>query len=178
MAKEKIDPWCYINVSPDLKAKIDKEDLDRVLEHKWRVTYGTSGRMRVVTTIRTPKGSRHLTLGRFLMNPPNNRQVYPRRFNEGLDYRKSNLIVCTMKERQRLLPKNRKSSTSTYRGVSFSSRFKKWKAALKMNGKSYTIGFFDSEHEAALEYNKFALNKFGDIAYQNKVGKGKKTRSE
>jgi hypothetical protein len=178
-AKIKKDkPWCYINVSPNLKVKIDKEDLDSVNEHKWRVTYGTSGRMRVVTTVRTKNGARHLTLGRFLMKPPKSKQVYPRRFVEGLDYRKSNLIICTMKERQRLLPKNRKSASSSYRGVSYSSRYKKWKAALKKNGKSITIGFFDSEDKAAIEYNRVALEKFGEIAYQNRVGRSKNARRD
>lgn len=176
MKKEVTKPWCYIIVSPDLKVKIDKEDLEEVNQHKWRVTYGTSGRMRVVTTVRTKEGARHLTLGRFLMAPPKSKQVYPRRFNEGLDYRKSNLVICTMKERQRLLPKNRKSSTSTYRGVSFSNRYQKWKAAIKINGKSTTIGFYDNENEAAVAYNAMALKKFGDIAYQNRVGKSKKSR--
>jgi AP2-like factor (euAP2 lineage) len=178
MKKEKVKPWTYILVSPNLKVKIDKEDLERVSEHKWRVTYGTSGRMRVVTTVRTPDGARHLTLGRFLMSPPKSKQVYPRRFNEGLDYRKSNLVICTMKERQRLLPKSRKAASSEYRGVSYSSRYQKWKAAIKINGKSITIGFFDSEDEAARQYNKVALQKFGDIAYQNRVGKNNKNRND
>lgn len=173
----KTKPWVYISVAPKFKVKVDKEDLERINKHKWRVTYGTTGRMRVVTTVRTPKGSRHLTLGRFLMAPTKSKQVYPRRFNEGLDYRKSNLVVCTMKERQRILPKNRKEATSEYRGVSFSTRNNKWKAALKVNGKSITIGFYESEVEAARQYNKLALQKFGDMAYQNPLGRGKKERS-
>lgn len=174
----KAKSWCYIDVSPNMKVKIDKEDLERASQHRWRVTYGTAGRMRVVTTVRTAKGARHLTLGRFLMKPPKSKQVYPRRFNEGLDYRKSNLIVCTMKERQRLLPKNRKTSTSSYRGVSFSSRNQKWKAAIKVNGKSLTIGFYETEEQAARQYNKVAREKFGDIAYQNRVGGAKKERRD
>ncbi len=178
MKKEVTKPWCFIIVSPNLKVKIDKEDLEQVNQHKWRVTYGTSGRMRVVTTVRTKAGARHLTLGRFLMSPPKSKQVYPRRFNEGLDYRKSNLVICTMKERQRLLPKNRKSASSTYRGVSYSNRFEKWKAAIKINGKSITIGFFDKEDDAGLAYNAMALKKFGDIAYQNRVGSRKKSRND
>src|SRR3954467_3665990 len=99
-------PWCYIAVHPKLKAKIDKSDFKRVSEHKWRATKGTTGRLRVVTSVRGPKGVKNITLGKFLMKPAKGLQVYPRRFNEGLDYRKENLIVCTLKERQRLLPKH------------------------------------------------------------------------
>ena len=175
-SKKNLDEWVNIQASPDKKVKIDKEDLQKVSEHKWRVTMGTSGRPRVVTTIQTPDGARHLTLGRFLMDPPKEKQVYPRRFNDGLDYRKSNLVVCTLKERQRLLPKSRVESTSLYRGVSYSKRFGKWKAAIKINGKTTTIGFYKTEKEAALAYNKVALQKFGLIAYQNRIDQNKKKR--
>lgn len=170
--------WCFISVHPDLKVKIDKEDLERVSQYKWRVTRGTTGRMRVVTTVRTKDGARHLTLGRFLMDPPEDKQVYPRRFNDGLDYRKSNLVVCTMKERQRLLPKTRKTTTSSYRGVSFSKIYNKWKAAIKCNGRNINLGIFDTEVDAALAYNKAAVQHFGDIAYQNKVNKPKSSRKD
>lgn len=176
MTNEKIKEWCYLSISSELKVKIDKEDFERVSAHKWRITKGTTGRMRVVTTIRTKKGARHLTLGRFLMDPPEGQQVYPRRFNEGLDYRKSNLVVCTMKERQRLLPKTRKTTTSTYRGVSFSKTYNKWKAAIKCNGRNINLGVFENEEDAALAYNKAAIQHFGDIAYQNKINKKKSTR--
>ncbi len=108
-------PWTYLKVKPDLKVKVDKEDLERVSQHSWRVTKGTTGRRRVVTSIRTGEKVKTVTLGAFLMKPPKGKQVYPRRFNEGLDYRKFNLIVCTLSERQRLLPKKRTSATSTFR---------------------------------------------------------------
>ncbi|MGE3756931.1 MAG: AP2 domain-containing protein [Pseudobdellovibrionaceae bacterium] len=168
--------WCYITVHPDLKVKIDKEDLERVGQHKWRVTKGTTGRMRVVTSIRTPKGSRQMTLGKFLMNPPKGKQVYPRRFNEGLDYRKGNLVVCTLQERQRLLPKKRSQTTSSFRGVSFSQGEKKWRAGIEVEGRSINLGSYKTEAEAALAYNEAARKYFGDVAYQNNVGKKYKVR--
>lgn len=166
-------PWCFISVhsdQPDLKVKIDQEDLKRVSQHSWRITKGTTGRMRVVTSVRTEKGVRHLTLGKFLMKPPKGKMVYPRRFNEGLDYRKDNLIVCTLRERQRLLPKNRKKKSSDYRGVSFSSADQKWKAGIEVNGKAINLGHFDTEDEAAYAYNEAARKHFGEIAYQNRIG--------
>jgi hypothetical protein len=170
-------PWCYIPVHPGMKAKIDKEDLARVKEHSWRVTRGTTGRKRVVTSIREPKGVRTITLGKFLMDPPAGLQVYPRRFNEGLDYRKSNLIVCTIQERQRLLPKKRVKTSSAYRGVSFSKQHKKWRAGIEIEGRSINLGLFKTEAEAAEAYNKAARKHFGDMAYQNQTGRRKYKRS-
>lgn len=169
-------PWIYLSVHPNSKVKIDKEDLDRVDQHSWRVTKGTTGRPRVVTSIRGEAGVRSLTLGRFLMKPRKGKQVYPRRFNDGLDYRKSNLVVCTLSERQRLLPKKRIHSSSEYRGVSYSKADGKWRAGIEVDGRSMNLGHFETEGQAALAYNKAAEKYFGEMAYQNQVGKRKGKR--
>ncbi len=163
--------WCTIVLSNGYKVKIDSEDKARVEEHSWRVTKGTTGRPRVVTSIRGPNGSRSHTLGRFLMNPPKGKQVYPRRFNDGLDYRKDNLIVCTIKERQRLLSKRRVETTSVFKGVSYSKADNKWKAGIEINGKGINLGHFADEKMAALAYNRAAKKFFGDIAYQNPINR-------
>ncbi|HVK61868.1 MAG TPA: AP2 domain-containing protein [Bdellovibrionales bacterium] len=168
--------WCYFETSGGEKVKIDRSDLKRVSEHSWRVTKSTTGRNRVVTSVRTPKGVRSVTLGKFLMKPPKGKQVYPRRFNEGLDYRKGNLIVCTLAERQRMLPKKRQDATSTYRGVSFSKSEGKWRAGIEVDGQSINLGNFASEKDAALAYNKAARKHFGAMAYQNDLGRKKTHR--
>ena len=168
--------WVYFEIGGDVRIKIDREDFERVSQYKWRMTAGTTGRTRVVTSVRTPKGVRSLTLGKFLMDPPAGKQVYPRRFNDGLDYRKSNLIVCTLAERQRLLPKKRAASSSKYRGVSFATAERKWRAGIEVEGRSINLGLFGTEDDAALAYNEAARVHFGDIAYQNPVGRAKKDR--
>jgi AP2-like factor, euAP2 lineage len=163
--------WCYIAAHPNLKVKIDREDRERVSEHSWRVTQGTTGRKRVVTSIRIKDKVRTVTLGKFLMKPPAGKQVYPRRFNEGLDYRKHNLIVCTLAERQRLLPKKRSKTSSPYRGVSYSRPNKKWRAGIQVDGRSLNLGLFKTQDQAAEAYNRAARKYFGSVAYQNQIGR-------
>ena len=162
-------PWKELELRNGLKVKIDEEDADRINEHTWRVIKKPSGRLKVVTNIQTEKGSRQVSLGQFLMNPPPGKMVYPRRFQQGLDYRKENLVVCTMQERQLYLPKTRKAVSSKYRGVYFLKSKEKWRAAIKVNGKKISIGLYDTEEDAALAYNKAARQHFGDLAYQNRV---------
>lgn len=163
-------PWVFLPVRPSDKAKIDKEDLPRCSKHTWRVVTKDTGRRKVVTNIIDNKGrNRQISLGQFLMNPPRGKMVYPRRFVEGFDYRKSNLIVCTMAERQRILPKARKGGSSKYKGVSFIRSKKRWRAAIKLGGRSLTLGHFRSEEEAAHAYNKAAAKNFGSDAYQNQL---------
>lgn len=165
-------PWCEILISGK-KVKIDREDKEKIEAKSWRITEGTTGRPRVVTSIRTEDGVRSVTLGKFLMKPAKGKQVYCQRFNEGLDYRKENLIVCTLSERQRLLPKRRVQTTSQYRGVSFQTGNKKWRASLEVDGNTINLGEFGSESQAALSYNKAAKKYFGKNAYQNSVGRKK-----
>jgi hypothetical protein len=162
--------WCYIPVRPKTRAKVDEEDFKRVMQHTWRTLTKESGRQKVVTNIYDQKGrNRQVSLGQFLMKPPKGRMVYPRRFIDGFDYRKENLVVCTMQERQRILPPSRKHGSSKYKGVSYISSRKRWRAAIKFKGRSITLGLFKAEVEAAIVYNRAALEYFGKDAYQNQI---------
>lgn len=167
-----------ITISSGHKVKIDREDLERVSQHSWRAIKSPSGRFKVITSIRGPNGARNVTLGRFLIKPPKGKQIYPRRFQEGLDYRKDNLVVCTIKERQRLLPKRKSQTSSKYRGVSYSRTDKRWKAGIEVDGRSINLGHFKYEEDAAVAYNKAARKHFGDIAYQNQIKKTPKRKSD
>ncbi len=170
--------WCYITISSGHKVKIDQADREMVSTQSWRVITSTTGRKKVICFMRTSKGPRNVTLGKFLMNPPKGKQVYPRRFNEELDYRRENLVICTLQQRQSLLPKNRKKGSSKYRGVSFGQVSRMWRASITVHGKAKNLGDFDDEHTAAAAYNRAAKKYFGEFAYQNKILDQKKPRKE
>ncbi|MCJ8276656.1 MAG: hypothetical protein HRT44_13995 [Bdellovibrionales bacterium] len=168
MAKD----WKYLETKTGEKVKIDAEDYQDVSSRSWRVIYTTkTNKPSVVTSIRTGAKVRTMTLGQYLLKPEKGMLVYPRRWQGGLDYRKSNLILCSMKERQRMLPKRADKSTSRYKGVTFIKSKKLWRARIEKDGKSTYLGDFAHEEDAALAYNKAARELFGDMAYQNIVAK-------
>lgn len=169
--------WKYLETKTGEKVKVDAEDHSELSEKSWRVIYtGKAKKPSVITSIRTGDKVRTMTLGQFLMKPKKGQLVYPRRWQQGLDYRKSNLIVCSMKERQRMLPKRADKSTSRYKGVSFVKKKKIWRARIEKNGKSYYLGDYAREDLAAQAYNQAAREMFGDLAYQNQIIRSKERR--
>ncbi len=175
MSKSK--PWKYLAAKTGEKVKVDAEDFEELMQRSWRVIYtGKAKKPSVVTSIRSGDKVRTMTLGQYLMKPKAGKMVYPRRWQGGLDYRKSNLIVCSMKERQRMLPKRADKSTSRYKGVSFVKSKKIWRARIEKNGQSHYLGDYAKEEHAALAYNKAAKEMFGDIAYQNQIIKNDERR--
>ncbi len=63
--------------------------------------------------------------------------------------------------------KNRTDGTSIYKGVSYHTQAKKWRAAFGMNGKMVYLGLFESEREAAEVYNTAALEHYKEFARLN-----------
>ena len=87
--------WKFIETKSGDKVKVDAEDLDRISKHSWRVVVsGKNEKRSVVTSIRTKESVRTMTLGQFILKPRKGMFVYPRRWQEALDYRKQNLIIC------------------------------------------------------------------------------------
>ena len=162
------ESWKYLQTKTGEKVKVDAEDYENLCLKSWRVIHTTkTNKPSVITSIRTGKKVRTMTLGQYLLNPEKGMSVYPRRWQNGLDYRKSNLILCSMKERQRMLPKRADKSTSKYKGVTYIKSKKLWRARIEKNGKSHYLGDFATEGNAAYAYNKAARELFGEIAYQN-----------
>lgn len=77
-----------------------------------------------------------------------------------------NLRECThaenMANRRKL-----KVTSSKYRGVVFLPNRRAWAAIGRHNKKSYYIGYFKNENEAAEAFNEFAKEKYGAFARLN-----------
>ena len=84
------------------------------------------------------------------------------------DNRWENLRVVTDKQNS-YNRSPRKNTTSRYKGVHFVKHMKKWVARITKNGDSEYLGFFESEIDAAVAYNRRAKELFGPYTYLNEV---------
>lgn len=88
-----------------------------------------------------------------------------------LDNRMVNLRTCTVAENSR----NRKVSDNTkntYLGVTFHKRDRRWQAQVRHKGIRYYCGYFKTEKEAAVAYDKKAkeLHKeFANLNFKEKL---------
>ena len=63
----------------------------------------------------------------------------------------------------------KKEKTSKYYGVSFHTGNAKWRAQASKMGTHYSLGYYETQEEAALAYNKKAIELFGSKAKLNDV---------
>ena len=71
--------------------------------------------------------------------------------NDKLNNNISNLQIITIRLNS---SKDRKNCSSKYTGVCWNKHVKKWQSSIYINSKSYTLGYFKSEKEASLAYQK------------------------
>ena len=76
------------------------------------------------------------------------------------DNRPCNLVDSTQTANCHNKPK-KKGCSSNFIGVAWHRQRKKWRAEIKFNTKSYFLGLFDNEAQAAEAYNKKALEFYG-----------------
>lgn len=83
-----------------------------------------------------------------------------------LDNRRSNLRFVTRSENNRNVA-TRRNKASRYKGVQREDS--RWRAMIQVNKKPIYLGCFNTEEEAALAYNRAALQYHGEYAWMNTV---------
>jgi hypothetical protein len=97
--------------------------------------------------------------------------------HDTMDNRRSNLRMCTRSENARN-GRKRKTSKGRFKCVVFHDPIrwntqkqpakKPWRAYTRIFGKRIWIGYFATEMEAAMAYNRFAAKEFGEFACYNR----------
>jgi hypothetical protein len=149
----------YDNKSrPKCQVVIDVEDYDMIKQFKWY----SDTKTKMITNNQIG------FLSRFIMGVSDPQLLVDHINHDRLDNRKENLRVCIHAEniRNQL---TRSTNTSGYKGVTWHKKYKRWQAQIGYNGKVITIGRFKNKKDAALAYNKKALELFGEFAYLNDV---------
>jgi len=86
---------------------------------------------------------------------------------DGLDNQRENLRACSTAQNNMNRAKRRRRSSSTYKGVCWHTRYGRFQAEIKLNGKSKFLGMFETEVDAALAYDAAAREHFGQFACTN-----------
>ena len=85
---------------------------------------------------------------------------------DGIDNRLNNVRLATHQQNCANRHKVQEHS-SRFKGVSWSRWTEKWRACIRVDGVLHHLGYFDNEEEAAREYDKAALAKWGERARLN-----------
>lgn len=143
---------------------IDKEDLPLIADHSWRVYVRKDGYTRVETSLNTGGKIIHFSVAMHLLG-----KWIDHIDNDPTNNRRSNLRPATVMQNSQNAPKHRKKCSSVYKGVCFHKRKKLWMTLICANKKSYFVGYYRTEIEAAIAYNQKAKELHGDFAFLNKI---------
>jgi hypothetical protein len=150
-----------IKLSQGKFALVDEADYKRLNQWKWFYNHGYA-----VRNIKTRKKIRLLPMHRLVIDVP--KGMFTDHINgDKLDNRRLNLRLCNKSQNAANTRKSDRPLTSRYKGVHWSRLHEKWRAKIGLNQRHLNIGLFDEEHHAAMAYDIWAKELFGDYAQTN-----------
>lgn len=157
-----------IPISNGMAAIVDDADFERLSKLKWHVNRKdvAEGWPAPYASFSLPNRKiKHVRMHRYLLAPRPSESVDHINGN-ALDNRRENLRIATHSQNQanrRRLTRN----TSGFKGVTWNKSILKWQAAIKVNGKSIHLGMFVNAADAAIAYDRKAVEAFGSFASTN-----------
>jgi len=142
---------------------IDDEDLEKILKHDWRIT--GSGKGYAMTRI----NGKLVPMHRLMIDIPFGK-IADHINGDTFDNRKENLRIATQSQNRMNCVKqvfSKKIVTSKFKGVHKKSPTRNWSAQIHFNKRTYNIGSFKNEEEAAKAYDLKAKELFGQFAKLN-----------
>lgn len=154
-------------------ALVDGEDYEKVNQTKWYACIQKSGSAYAETGMVADGKKVRINMHRFIMGVDSSEKRQVDHINNNqLDNRKSNLRFCTHRQNNYNRPPNANKKYSPYKGVCFDKKRKKFVAHIMLNDKLMNLGGHDTDREAAIAYDKKAMELFGEYAYLNILTRG------
>jgi len=152
-------------------AIVDDEDYEELNKYKWQARIGANTYYAYRGITKNGK-TKILFMHEQIMNPPKNMDTDHIDRN-GLNNRRSNLRICSRSQNMHNIVARGK--TSKYKGVSWEigQIYKgkqypgRWRAGIKQDYKTYHLGSFNSEIEAAKAYDRKAIELYKEFANTN-----------
>jgi len=145
---------------------VDADVYYRLGHFKWYV-YGRRGKFYAGRYVKVGKlNFKILPLHREIMNAPK-RRIVDHQNGESLDNRRANLRFATHAQNSYNRGKMKRKTSSRFVGACFEKRYRRWVVSIEHKSKTYWIGRFKSEVEAAKAYDRAALKFRGEFARTN-----------
>lgn len=143
-------------------ALVDDEDYAWLSQRKWQ--YRQNGRKDTGYAGRIEHG-KVVWMHRLILNA--SEKVLTDHIDRNkLNNQRYNLRSCTNTENQHngKVPKH---NTSGFKGVGYKASAHKYRARARLDKKDIHLGYFDNPMDAALAYDKFAKENYGEFAAPN-----------
>ena len=140
----------YVPLTQGREAIIDAESIEIISGKNW-----CAHKIRNTIYAATNVNGKTRHMHKFIM-PHVDKMVVDHANGDGLDNRKSNLRYCTISENA-FNQKVRSDNKSGFKGVYFSSTYKKWTSEIYVNKKKIHLGRYNTKDEAAKAYKKASL---------------------
>ncbi|HEX3100280.1 MAG TPA: hypothetical protein VHQ01_00735 [Pyrinomonadaceae bacterium] len=148
-------------------ALVDDEDYEFLMQWKW---YCNNDRaVRSMSVYKNGKRKQiKIQMSRIINKTPKGLETDHSDRNT-LNNQKYNLRNATEIQNQMNAEKPNRPSTSKYKGVTHIKGEKRCRTRISINKKRISVGWYDSELEAAIAYNVAALEHHGEFARLNDV---------
>jgi len=153
-----------VRLLPDKYAKVDAKDFHEINQYIWWVK-DNDGTFKAVRFLPGGNSGLSVYMHRQIMEAKKG-EIIDHIDRDGLNNLKSNLRIAT-KSQNNMNRSGRKGTSSKYKGVSWYTSRKCWRAMIQTEGKNKALGYFESEIDAAKAYDEAARKYHGEFAYQN-----------
>jgi hypothetical protein len=161
----KIDgEYCtFIKLTRGFISIVSIGDYPNLATRKWQATKSRQTYYAVRTTMQG--GKRHVQMHAEILGDRYS-GFGDHKDRNGLDNWRGNLRVSTIQQNSfnRSITTN---NSSGYKGVSWFSKTRKWRAVIRVNGVLISLGLFKLAEDAARAYDRAARKYFGEFAFLN-----------